>query len=207
MNPVCQLEWDDGLLRTTGPDSVVRTWTRPAELAAARLALLPPVDSLDLATGSDLLTVAFAVIPFVAEPFPTPVFGEGVTLAARTVFELFLGPASDDFRVLRGEPNDFLVCARRHGDTWTVGAFTVAATTLTVRFEDLWYLLPPDLRHISYTVEVTRDPHAKDDESVRAEGVVRETLTDVAPDARIFLDLLAGGGFTLRFLAEQETSR
>ncbi len=199
MNPVCQLEWNDGLLRTTGPDGVVRTWTRPAELAAARLALLPPVAALALPNGAALLTAAFAVIPFVAELFPPPIFGDGVTTAARAAFALFLGPTSDDFRVLRGEPGDFLVCARRHGDVWTVGAFTVAATTLTVRFEDLWYLLPPELRHVTYTVEVTRDPHAKDAPDAQTAGVVYETLTDVAPDARIFLDLLPSGGFTLKF--------
>ncbi len=204
MNPVCQLEWDDGVLRTSGPDLPVQTWTRPAELAAARLALLPPVASLDLTTGADLLTAAFAVMPFVAEPFPAPVFGDGVTMAARAAFALFLGPASDDFRVLRGEPDDFLVCARRHGDIWTVGAFTVATTTLTVRFEDLWYLLPPELQHITYTVEVTRDPHAKDGEAARTAGVVRETLLGVAPDARICLDLLAGGGFTLKFAVHRD---
>ena len=177
----------------------MREWTRPAELAAARLALAPALDELILMTGRDLLAAAFSVIPFVQTPFPSPQFGAGVTLAAHAAFELFLGSASDAFKVLRGEPDDFLVCARRTGGTWTVGAFSVAATTLTVRFEDLWYQMPEDLRRTDYCVDVLRDPHGRDAPEAQAAGCVREVLQGVAPDARICLDVVPGGGFTLTF--------
>ncbi|MGN0847185.1 MAG: glycoside hydrolase family 97 C-terminal domain-containing protein [Kiritimatiellia bacterium] len=206
MDPVCQLAWRDGVLRASGPGIPPREWTRPADLAAARLALLPPVAELTLEGGGDLLTAAFRVVPFVRGPLPEPAFGAGVTAAARAAFAVFTGAAAggDDFRVLRGEPQEFLVCARRSGGVWTVGAFGVAPMTLTVRFEDLWHWLPGGLRRTEYAVNVVRDPHAKDAPEARAAGVVRQTLEGVAPDARICLDLARGGGFTLEFVPSRE---
>jgi len=205
LEPIGKLAWDDGVLKASSPNLPALTWTRPADLAEARLEIDPPVAALDLADGGDLLTAAFAVVPFVREPLPKPSFGDGVTVAAREAFAVFTGQnaasqRADAFRVLRGEPDDFLVCARRYKDVWKVGAFVVAATTLTVRFEDLWSQLPKTAeRYVNYLVEVVRDPHAKDAPEAQAAGVVRETLTDVAPDARICLDVAAGGGFTITF--------
>ncbi len=90
---------------------------------------------------------------------------------------------------MRGEPDDFLVFARRTGATWQVGGFTVEATTLTVRFEDVWDLTPPELRTTSYAVTVLRDSAC----------AIPAILPDIAPDARIFIDLAANGGFLLTF--------
>ena len=122
-------------------------------------------------------------------------FGEAVTPAARAAFRVFLGldGAGDDFRVMRGEPDDFLVFARRSGAAWQVGGFTVDATTLTVRFEDVWDLTPPALRATSYGVTVLRDG---------GDAV----LTDIAPDARIFIDLAANGGFLLSFTPTEDAA-
>ncbi len=197
MTSLVQVEWKNGVLWTSGPGVPDRMWARPADLAAARFVLLPPPDALPLAEGADLLTAAFAVVPFVQGPLPPSVFGPGVTVAARAAFSLFTDEARGVLCVLRGEPDDFLVCARRVGAVWTVGAFTVAPTTLTVRFEDLWERLPEAARAFDYRVDVVRDPHAKDTAVDQAAGVVRETLAGVAPDARICLDLARGGGFTL----------
>ena len=181
---------------------------RPADLAQARLGTDPAVESLEMADGRDLLTAAFAVVPFVCGPFsggsqlvapanslPEPVFGETVTPAARAAFRVFLGldGAGDDFRVMRGEPDDFLMFARRIGATWQEGGFTVEATTLTVRFEDVWDLTPPALRATSYGVTVLRDG---------GDAV----LTDIAPDARIFIDLAANGGFLLSFTPTEDAA-
>lgn len=200
MTAVGQLAWDDGALVASSPRLPARAWTRPADLAAARLAIEPPVSELALATGADLLTAAFAVVPFVAAPLPQPVFGDAVTPAAQAAFLLFLGsPALEPCRVLRGAPDDFLVCARCAHGVWSVGAFTVAPTTLTVRFEDLWRCLPAADRARTYAVDVVRDPNAADDAAAQAAGVVRETLADVAPDARLFIELARSGGFTLTF--------
>ena len=204
LDPIVPLVWDDGVLRTASPGPAGLSWTRPADLAAARLAVLPAPAALELADGAALLSAAFAVVPFVRGPLPQPVYGDGVTAAARAAFDLFLGRdgVSDRFRVLRGELGDFLVCARLRGDAWTVGAFAAEPTTLTVRFEDLWAQLPSSVRRYCYRVEVVRDPHAKDDSAAQAAGVVRETVGGLAPDARVCLDVAKGGGFVLTFRPE-----
>ena len=205
MTAVAQLSWRDGSLWSESPGCPPRAWTRPADLAQARLGSDPAVESLELADGRDLLTAAFAVVPFVCGPssggsqlvatansLPEPAFGEAVTPAARAAFRVFLGldGAGDDFRVMRGEPDDFLMFARRSGAAWQVGGFTVDATTLTVRFEDVWDLTPRELRATSYGVTVLRDGE---------DAVHPDILTDIAPDARIFIDLAVNGGFLLSF--------
>ena len=228
MTAVAQLSWRDGALWSESPGCPARAWTRPADLAQARLGTDPAVGTLELMDGHDLLTAAFAVVPFVCGSFPEPIFGEAVTLAARAAFCVFLGfcgagraanvlgaprarcaanvPGAprarcaanvpgDDFRVMRGEPDDFLVFARRsRGDrptaAWQVGGFTVEATTLTVRFEDVWDLTPPALKVTSYSVNVLRDGE---------DAAPPTILPDIAPDARIFIDLAANGGFLLTF--------
>ena len=195
MNAVAQLSWRDGSLWSESPGCPARAWTRPADLAQARLGTDPAVDVLELADGHDLLTAAFAVVPFVCGPLAEPIFGEAVTPAARAAFRVFLGldGAGDDFRVMRGEPDDFLVFARRAGATWQVGGFTVEATTLTVRFEDVWDLTPPDLRVTSYSVTVLKDGAA----------ILPTILPGIAPDARLFIDLAANGGFLFTFTPEK----
>ena len=192
MTAVAQLAWRDGALWSESPGCPPRSWSRPADLAQARLGTDHVVEALALADGRDLLTAAFAVVPFAHGPLPEPVFGEAVTPAARAAFRVFLGldGAADDFHVMRGEPDDFLVCARRVGATWQVGGFTVDATTLTVRFEDVWNLTPLELRATSYSVNILRD---------RACAI----LPGIAPDARLFIDLAANGGFLFTFTPEE----
>ena len=196
MTAIAQLSWRDGALWSESPGCPARAWARPADLAQARLGTDPAVGVLELADGHDLLTVAFAVVPFVCGPLSEPIFGEAVTPAARAAFRVFLGldGAGDDFRVMRGEPDDFLVFARRAGATWQVGGFTVEATTLTVRFEDVWDLTPPDLRVTSYSVTVLKDG---------ASVILPTILPGIAPDARLFIDLAANGGFLFTFTPEK----
>lgn len=195
MTAVAQLSWRDGALWSESPGCPARAWARPADLAQARLGTDPAVDTLELTDGHNLLTAAFAVVPFVCGPLAEPIFGETVTPAARAAFRVFLGldGAGDDFRVMRGEPDDFLVFARRAGATWQVGGFTVEATTLTVRFEDVWDLTPPDLRVTSYSVTVLKDGAA----------ILPTILPGIAPDARLFIDLAANGGFLFTFTPEK----
>ena len=186
------LIWREGTLWTEGPGEEPRAWTRPADLAEARLGTDPAPESLALADGRDLLSFAFTVAPFARGPLPEPAFGEAVTPAARAAFRVFLGldGAADDFHVMRGEPDDFLVFARRAGATWQVGGFTVDATTLTVRFEDVWDLTPFELRATSYSVAVLRDGACA-------------IHPGIAPDARLFIDLAANGGFLFTFTPEE----
>ena len=200
MTAVAQLSWRDGLLWSESPGCPSRAWMRPADLAQARLGTDYAVEALALADGHDLLTVAFGVVPFVRGPLPEPVFGEAVTPAARAAFRVFLGidGAGDAFHVMRGEPDDFLVFARRSrtrgdrptGAVWQVGGFSVEATTLTVRFEDVWNLTPPELRVTSYSVNILRDGACA-------------ILPGIAPDARLFIDLAANGGFLFTFTPEE----
>ena len=217
MNVIAQLFWRDGELWSESPGCPSRAWRRPADLAEARLATDPAVDSLALADGRDLLTAAFCVVPFAHGPLPEPVFGEAVTPAAHAAFRAFLGidDGGEAFHVMRGEPDDFLVFARRlrrsrgdrptgasrrsrgdrpTGAVWQVGGFTVDATTLTVRFEDVWNLTPPELRVTSYSVEVLRDG---------VSAVSQNILPGIAPDARLFIDLAANGGFLFTFTPEE----
>ena len=80
----------------------------------------------------------------------------------------------------------------RLGGEWRVGAFTADATTLTLRFEDVWELAPPELRSTLYDVDVMRDGEPA-------------ALRGIAPDARIFTDLAANGGFFMKFVPSTST--
>lgn len=197
IEPVGKLEFEDGILKASTKNLPTLSWDRPAALAEARLECDPPLDSLEIADGADALAAAFKVLPFVRGPLPAPVYGEAVTPAARAAFALLAGitlhETADSFRVLRGEVDDFIVFARRYKDVWMVGGLARASTTLTVRFEDLWMQLPKGHQFRKYIVEVVRDDPAD------AAGCVRETLPGTDPDARVMLDLRAGGGFTLAF--------
>lgn len=198
MTAVGTLAWNDGVLMTSSSNGPVRAWRRAADLAAARLAVEPPVASLELADGRDLLAAAFAVFPFARAPWPRPVFGAGVTPAARAAFAVLADDAAGALRVLRGEPDEFILFARATRDGWQVGAVTAEPLVLTVRVEDLWRS-PAQVRPpcSSFCVKVVRDANAKDAADAQADGVVQEALADVAPDARIFLELARGGGFLL----------
>ena len=112
-------------------------------------------------------------------------------------------PNSSLFTPLRGLPDDFLVFAvGLEGSVPTVCGLACAATTLTVRFEDVWQMLPASHRMFSYTCDATRDLHSKDAPSAQAEGVVHESIPGLAPDVRICLDLADNGGFVLSFHPE-----
>ena len=78
-------------------------------------------------------------------------------------------------------PDDFLVFAiGLDSMSPTVCGLAAAATTLTVRLEDVWFLLPSGRRALSYSCAVTRDPHTKDAPSAQTDGIVRETIESFA---------------------------
>ena len=104
--------------------------------------------------------------------------------------------------LLRGEPNEFAMLGWFRGRTIFVGALTVPAITLTVRLEDIWERLPRETRAFDYRCAIARDAHELDAPEAQAALMVREQIEHVAPDARIFLDLRAGGGFLLEFTPE-----
>jgi len=138
-------------------------------------------------------------VPFTKAELPAPAFGEALTPAFRAAFEMMLGRAasSDDFWMMRGEPGEFAVAARRCGGLWQIGGVAAEAQTLTVRFEDVWLRTPPELRAERYAVEILRDPIKGE-----ADDRVAESFAEQAPDVRVALDLSRNGGFLLTFRPE-----
>ena len=80
--------------------------------------------------------------------------------------------------VIRSEPGAYRLVARYGEDgNFSVQGESAEPITLTLRVEDVWNRLPPSLRRYSYRAEVRKD---------QQESPV--VLTDVAPDARIFIE-------------------
>lgn len=196
------LAFKDGCLVSRSAQFGIRVWQRPADLAQTRLGCEPSVSSVFLRDGADVVDFAFRVVPFVAAPFPVPQFGDAVTPAAQRACALFLGQdgVGDDFWVARGEWNDFLVFGRRCGADWRIGACTVKATTLTVRFEDFWRRIPTSCSTFCYDLSAVRDPQTKDAPETVVGGLVRETVCELAPDVRVCVDLADNGGFLFEFV-------
>jgi len=169
---------------------------RPGDLAVRHFGALERVTELAVLDGRQGCRHLFLTVPFTKAALPAPGFGDAVTPAYRAAFEMMLGrgAASDDFWMLRGEPGEFAVAARRTGSVWQVGGVTADAQTLTVRFEDLWLRMPAELRTLRYAVEILRDP-TKTETGDRVE----EAFADQAPDVRVALDLSKNGGFLLTF--------
>ena len=169
---------------------------RPGDLAVRRFGALPQIAALPVADGRQGCEHLFLTVPFTQAALPEPSFGAAVTPAYRAAFARLLGRegAGDDFWMIRGEPGEFAVGARREGGVWRVAGVTALARTLTVRFEDLWLRMPPELRAGRYAVELLRDP-VKGEPGDRVE----EAFAGQAPDVRVALDLAADGGFLLTF--------
>ena len=179
-----------------GMEQHVVCFDRSGDLAERRFGALPQIDELPVADGRQGCEHLFLTVPFTKAALPAPTFGEAVTPAYRAAFELVLGrgATSDDFWMMRGEPGEFAVAARRQGGVWQVGGVTAEAQTLTVRFEDLWLRMPAALRTLRYVVEILRDP-------IQGEPFdrVEESFADQAPDVRVALDLAKSGGFLITY--------
>lgn len=169
---------------------------RPGDLAERRFAALASVAALNVADGRQGCDHLFLTVPFTRNALPVPAFGAALTPAYRAAFETLIDreAACDAFWMMRGEPGEFAVGARRQGAVWRVAGITAAAKTLTVRVEDLWLRTPAEWRAPHYTVEILRDPIAGE-----AGAVVQETFAAQAPDVRVALDLARDGGFLLTF--------
>jgi hypothetical protein len=185
-----------------GLEQHVVFFDRPSDLAERRFGVLEGNDGLAVVDGRQGCEALFLTVPFLREAARPPVaFGAGVTPAYRAAFGLMLertAGTDGDFWMMRGEPGELAVAARRTGDVWLVGGVTATAQTLTVRFEDLWLRTPPGLRALRYTVEILRDP-TKGESGDRVE----ESFAGQAPDVRVALDLAKSGGFLLTFTPEE----
>jgi hypothetical protein len=182
----------------TGESLQMAVFGRPGDLAAKRFEAVP-LESWSIQNGKQGCQALFDLIPFVAGDVPAPSFDACLTPAFCKAYLCAIArdAAIDDFWMIRGEPGIFAVVAQRSGATWRVCGVTGDSRTLTVRFEDLWLRMPSELRAISYTVDIFRDPNAKE------QGIsIEESFTGQAPDVRIALDLSANGGFLLIFRPE-----
>jgi len=179
-----------------GLEQHVVFFDRPGDLAVRRFGALERVEDLAAADGRQGCNHLFLTVPFTKAALPAPVFGEAVTPAYRAAFEMLLGRGvtSDDFWMMRGEPGEFAIAARRQGNAWQVAGVTAAAQTLTVRFEELWQRMPVEQRSGQYTVQILRDPIPGE-----AGDVATESFSDQAPDVRVALDLAKSGGFLITF--------
>ncbi len=168
---------------------------RPGDLAEKRFEVAP-LESWTVSNGKQGCQSLFDLVPFVAGNIPMPVFADSLTPAFCKAFACVVerDGAIDDFWMIRGEPGVFAVVAQRRGTTWRVCGVTGESRTLTVRLEDLWLRMPVELRALSYTVDIFRDPTAKEQGKA-----IEESFIDQAPDVRIALDLSANGGFLLTF--------
>jgi hypothetical protein len=207
-----------------GLEQHVVFFDRPGDLAERRFGALERVGELVVADGRQGCNHLFLTVPFTKAALPAPLFGEGVTPAYRAAFEMILGrglsvaagrlappegaegaargracatdPAEawSDYCMLRGEPGEFAMAARREGGVWQVAGVTASARTLTVRFEELWLRMPSALRALAYAVEILRDPITGE-----AGDCVEESFAEQAPDVRVALDLAKSGGFLITF--------
>ncbi len=210
MEHLSQLTFDNGTLIATA-NGVPYVFDRPASLARTRLNILPlttePNSQLSTFNSpSDLLAFVYQTLPFAKSPLPPLALSDSFTPAARAAFNLLICgdpcksadmPSScpSVIKVLRGEIDDYVLFAVCDDAVWHAGCLTKNATTLTVRFEDLWSLLPQDLRAYNYTAEIIRDPVKQDGQR----EAVHESVTNLAPDVRIFIEAKPSGGFVISF--------
>lgn len=174
---------------------------RPGALAEMRFNVLSGGSELSVVNGADGCRALYTQLPFITGEIPTVRYGMEVRESFKTAFNSILSHftgSDDDFWVIRGEPIEFAVVARRIGATWLVSGVCAAAKTLTLRFEDLWLRMPVAARALQWQVRIIRDPvNAEPGESVD------ESFGCLAPDIKIALDVKKNGGFWLEFKPQE----
>lgn len=173
---------------------------RPGNLAEMRFNVLDTISQTVIDDGSVGCRWIYTRLPFSVKP-PAPSYGEDVRPSYRRAFNCILkhySAADDDFHVMRGDPGIFAVIYRRVGERLIVCGITNASRTLTVRFEDIWQMLPDEMKTLTWRAYILRDPVLDE-----PGDVVEESFSDLAPDTRIALDLKKNGGFVIEFLSEK----
>jgi len=170
---------------------------RPGSIAEMKFDVLKAISEIQVENGADGCRMIYTRLPFTKAILPAALYGENIRTSYKVAFDEFLvcyNCGDDDFWLMRGEPGVFAVGARRNGSCWSVFGITSKARTLTVRFEDLWLRMPPEMRELKWNVTLIRDP--VNDEPGE---LVKESFDDLAPDIRIALDLKKDGGFLMKF--------
>ncbi|MFO7937097.1 MAG: glycoside hydrolase family 97 C-terminal domain-containing protein [Kiritimatiellia bacterium] len=191
-----------------GPGSLAAVWPqegtihlvisgRPGRLAEMHFALLDSMPFSRVKTGSDGCLAIYTQLPFVKNTSRKVEYSDEIRLSYQRAFDCLLEHYSEndeDFWVMRGDPGVFAVVARQVNSKWIVCGLTDAPRTLTIRFEELWLRLPPEMRLLKWHANIVRDPVLDE-----ADELVEESFTDLAPDVRIALDLKRNGGFVIEF--------
>lgn len=174
---------------------------RPGDLVPCRFNVLPTIGHLPIADGKAGCDALFLMLPFTKSALPNPTFSDLPTpLFKIACTQMFLRQeGADDFWLMRGEPGVFAIAARRRQRTWDVFGITAEPRTVTVRFEDLWLRMPPELRAARYAIHLSRDPLKEE-----SGPFIEEHFAHQPPDIRVVLDLAANGGFRITFKEEEE---
>ncbi len=177
---------------------------RPGELPENRFKVPGCAVPLEIADAAHAACILYTKLPFMPDLSVEPQYGSAVRSSFKSAFSMILehfGDADeeDDFVVLRGNPGEFAVVARRCGESWTVAGIAGHALTLTVRFEELWWRLPTNLRALRWSASLRRDPVLNE-----SAELVDETFNRLAPDVRIALEIKTNGGFMIKFKPDND---
>jgi hypothetical protein len=159
---------------------------------------------LEIADAAQASCILYTKLPFTPDLSVEPHYGSAVRSSFKLAFSMILehfkyADDADDFVVLRGNPGEFAVIARRCGESWTVAGIAGHALTLTFRFEELWWRLPTNLRALRWSASLRRDPVLNE-----SAELVDETFNGLAPDVRIAFEIKANGGFLINFKPDND---
>lgn len=169
---------------------------RPGDLATARLGTLQAPDEWLPKSGEQALIDLFALVPFWQNPPASIQMDDSLTPAFREALTwmIFGSKGTDQEWMMRGEPGDFAILARREGDQWQIAGISATEKTLTIRLEDLWGRTPEDhLPNGSRTIRLIRDPNQKETDQDK----IIESFPDSSPFTKISLEVKANGGFLI----------
>ena len=212
-SPVVSKQDAHPVVAYVGPGALAALWpkdgtvhlvifNRPGKMAEMHFGLLDDDIPPAIESGADGTRHLYTQLPFFKDAPAVVTYADDMRLSYRRAFDTLLGHYSaedDDFWCMRGEPGLFAVVARRIADRWVVCGLTGKTRTLTVRLEELWLRLPPEMRSLRWKASILRDP-VLDEQG----EIVEETFDDLAPDARIALDLKKNGGFVIEFEAMKD---
>ena len=169
---------------------------RPGDLATAKLATLQPADEWKPESGKEALTELFTLLPFWQGTPASMALDDTFTPAFREALAwiVFGGKACEQEWMMRGEPGDFAILARRQGKHWQIAGISSTEKTLTIRLEDLWDRTPADkLPAGPLTIKIIRDPNHAEKELEK----VTESFPDQPRPTKIVLEVKANGGFLI----------
>jgi hypothetical protein len=206
--PLISVPGDQPSVAYVGPGAIAASWphhhadhlvifSRPGLLAEMRFNVLEDAVDPVVNDGADGIRMLYTRLPFSSALPGSAVYSDAITLSYRKAFNVLLehyAGTDHDFRVMRGDPGHFAVVARRIAERWIVCGLTAKSRTLTIRLEDLWLMLPDEMRALTWRASILRDPVLDE-----PGDIIEESFDGLAPDLRIALDLKKNGGFVIVF--------